>query len=134
TARASVARTTMLLLVAALCLHGAYARGAARQSPEPTKPQAVKADDKVAKSKVALSVKVNKPNIKTDGDNKSGKPSAPDASFRSVTDLTDLGNPQPISLQGTQSRSSVRFALSTSQVVTSATLDVHYRLAPELAE
>ena len=107
TANASVARSTMLLLVGAMCLHGATARAAAKQTPAPAKREALTTAD---------------------------KKSSPDDSFHSVTDLTDLGIPQPVSLQGTQSRSSVRFALSKSQVVTSATLEVHYRLAPQLAE
>jgi cellulose synthase (UDP-forming) len=107
TTSASVARSTMLLLVGAVCLHGVPARAAARQTPAPAKHQAAKTTDKAP---------------------------TPDNSFQRVADFVDLGNPQPVALPGAQARASVRFPLPSGQVVTSATLEVHYRLAPQLTE
>ncbi len=107
TTSASVGRTTMLLLVGAVCLHGVPARAAAKQTPAPAKHQAAKTADKAP---------------------------TPDNSFQRVADFVDLGNPQPVALPGAQSRASVRFPLPSGQVVTSATLEVHYRLAPQLTE
>jgi cellulose synthase (UDP-forming) len=55
-------------------------------------------------------------------------------SFHTIADLAGFGNLKPSLLHGTQSNASVRFVLSDSQVVTSATLNLQYRLAPQLVE
>ncbi len=54
--------------------------------------------------------------------------------FQTSNDLASLGNSQPIALHGTQSRFSVRFELPNSEVVTTATLVMRYRLAPQLSD
>jgi cellulose synthase (UDP-forming) len=54
--------------------------------------------------------------------------------FHTSNDLASLGSPQPIILHGTQSRFSVKFELPNSEVVTSATFVMRYRLAPQLSD
>jgi len=57
---------------------------------------------------------------------------SPSDAFHSTNDLASLGNAQPILLRGTRSHFSVRFALPNSEVVTSATFVMRYRLAAQL--
>lgn len=55
-------------------------------------------------------------------------------SFRTARDFASLGYKQPILMVGTQSTDTVTFALPSSQVVTSAVLQLRYRLATQLEE
>jgi cellulose synthase (UDP-forming) len=56
------------------------------------------------------------------------------ASFQLTRDFASLGNKRPILLKGTRSAYTLNFTLPSSEVVSSAVLELRYRLAPQLEE
>jgi cellulose synthase (UDP-forming) len=56
------------------------------------------------------------------------------ASFQLTRDFASLGNKRPILLRGTRSTYTLTFSLPSSEVVSSAVLELRYRLATQLEE
>jgi cellulose synthase (UDP-forming) len=112
---------TAVILLGVFCLHVSLAHAALpAQTPSAKEVKTFKnagAQRRVATSAAAQSTGAQAPQQDT---------------FHTSNDLASLGNSQPITLRGTQSRFSVRFELPNSEVVTTATFVMHYRLAPQL--
>src|SRR5262249_20600054 len=110
-------KSSLLLLACALCLQGGHARAATAPQGEPSKVSQAKAQ---AGQKQPAKAGV--------------KPGSVVDTFHTIINLKSLGATQALSLPGAASRVAVHFSLPSSEVVTSATLEVHYHLAPQLAE
>jgi cellulose synthase (UDP-forming) len=113
---------TAVILLGAFCLHANLASAARPQQAPP-----------VAAVKTIKNANAQR-RVSTPAAQSTGTQAPQSDAFQTSNDLASLGNPQPITLRGTQSRFSVRFELPNSEVVTNATFVMRYRLPPQLSD
>ena len=136
---------TAVLLLGAMCLFATFARAAApRQAPAvqapavkglkggAKPPTAAPTASRVSSAGAAPAAAASSAPAVTQNVSHT-EPAGQDV-FHTTTQLGSLNSTQPIVLRGKQSRFSLRLLLPSSQVVTTATMVMRYRLAPQLAD
>ena len=136
---------TAVLLLGAMCLFATFARAAApRQAPAvqapavkglkggAKPPTAAPTASRVSSAGAAPAAAASSAPAVTQNVSHT-EPAGQDV-FHTTTQLGSLNSTQPIVLRGKQSRFSLRLLLPSPQVVTTATMVMRYRLAPQLAD
>ncbi len=133
---------TVVILLGVFCLLANFAHAANPQQTSPAHTDKTSksvtaqqpADQSTATTEGVKPANLRAPSAAAAAQVSTGKQESELDTFHTATDLVSEGITQPIVLRGTQSSSSVHFVLPNSEVITSATLDVRYRLASQLSD